>query len=62
VSAHGTLFNYSGHPAVVMPYGLDREGLPLGIQLVGKRWEFRLLGIAKRLTAVTGGFQRPPHY
>jgi amidase len=63
VSAHSTLFNYTGHPALVLPYKLDRNGLPLGIQLVGKRWgESRLLAIAEALTEVTGGFKRPPGY
>jgi amidase len=63
VSGHGTLFNYSGHPAVVLPYSFDRDGLPIGIQLIGKRWdESRLLRIAKALTAVTGEFQRPRGY
>ncbi|MGI2908495.1 amidase family protein [Tolypothrix sp. VBCCA 56010] len=37
VSDHCTLFNYTGHPAVVLPYQLDSNGLPIGIQLVGKR-------------------------
>jgi len=63
VSGHGTLFNYTGHPAVVLPYKLDRDGLPLGIQLVGKRWnEAHLLAMAKVLSEVTGPFQRPPGY
>ncbi|TMD67750.1 MAG: amidase [Chloroflexi bacterium] len=63
VSAHGTLFNYTGHPAVVLPYKLDRDGLPIGIQVVGKRWdESRLLAMAKALSEVTGVFQRPPGY
>ena len=63
VSAHGTLFNYTGHPAVVLPYKLDRDGLPIGIQLVGKRWdESHLLAMAKVLSEVTGPFQRPPGY
>jgi amidase len=63
VSAHGALFNYTGHPAVVLPYTLDRAGLPIGIQLVGKRWsESRLLAVAAALAQVTGGFQRPPGY
>src|SRR5438034_2134546 len=63
VSGHGTLFNYTGHPAVVLPYKLDRDGLPLGIQLVGKRWdESHLLAMAKALSEVTGPFQRPPSY
>jgi amidase len=63
VSAHGTLFNYTGHPAIVLPYKLDRDGLPIGIQMVGKRWdESRLLAMAKALSEVTGAFQRPPGY
>ena len=63
VSAHGTVFNYTGHPAVVLPYKLDREGLPIGVQLVGKRWdESRLLAMARALSEVTGAFQRPPGY
>ncbi|HEV8194043.1 MAG TPA: amidase, partial [Ktedonobacterales bacterium] len=63
VGAHSTLFNYTGHPALVLPYKLDRNGLPLAIQVVGKRWsEARLLAIAKALTRVTGQFRRPPGY
>jgi amidase len=60
VSAHGAIFNYTGHPAVVMPQKLDRDGLPIGIQLVGKRWgESHLLGAAKAVSSITGEF-RPP--
>lgn len=61
VSAHCTVFNYSGHPAVVLPYKLDRHGLPIGIQMVARRWdESRLLAMAKAVSEVTGEFQRPP--
>jgi amidase len=63
VSAHSTVFNYTGQPAVVLPYKLDRDGLPIGVQLVGKRWnESLLLAIAKALSLVTGDFGRPPGY
>ena len=63
VSAYGALFNYTGHPAVVLPFTRDHAGLPIGIQLVGKRWsESRLLAVAAALAAVTGAFQRPPGY
>lgn len=63
VNAHTTIFNYTGHPAVVLPYTRDRDGLPVGIQVVGKRWdESRLLAIATALAEGTGGFQRPPGY
>jgi amidase len=61
VAAHGTLFNYSGHPAIAVPSGEMDNGLPIGAQLVGKWWsEARLIGIAKTLTEMTGGFRRPP--
>ncbi|WP_214473107.1 amidase [Mesorhizobium sp. dw_380] len=61
--AYGAVFNYSGHPALSMPCGQDSDGLPIGLQLVGKRWsESRLLGVAKTMTPLTGGFSRPPGY
>ena len=61
ISGHTTLFNYTGHPAIVLPYAHDGQGLPIGVQLVGKRWdETRLLAIAQALVTVTGSFRRPP--
>jgi amidase len=63
ISAHSTLFNYTGHPAVVLPYALDQAGLPIGVQLVGKRWgESRLLAIAQAVSSIAGPFRRPPGY
>lgn len=63
VSAYGALFNYTGHPAVVLPFTRDRAGLPIGVQLVGKRWsDSRLLAVAAAVADVTGAFQRPPGY
>ena len=63
VSACGAPFNYSGHPAIVLPFTQDRDGLPIGIQLVGKRWgESRLLAVAAALADVIDPFQRPPGY
>ncbi len=29
-------FNMTGHPAISLPCGFDRDGLPIGIQLVGR--------------------------
>ncbi|RUW62683.1 amidase [Mesorhizobium sp. M7A.F.Ca.US.008.03.1.1] len=61
--AYGAVFNYSGHPALSIPCGQDSAGLPIGLQLVGKRWlESQLLGIAKAIEPLTGGFRRPPAY
>jgi amidase len=40
-------FNLSGHPAVVIPIGQTQNGLPIGMQVVGKRWkEIEMLAIA----------------
>lgn len=30
-------FNLTGHPAVAVPGGMSREGIPIGLQLVGRR-------------------------
>jgi amidase len=63
VAAYGTAFNYTGHPAAVLPYKTDRDGMPIGLQVIGKRWDdARLLLIAKALSPLVGGFQRPPGY
>jgi amidase len=56
-----TPFNITGNPAVALPLARSAEGLPIGLQVVGRRWEeMRLLAIAGRLTEITGQFQRPP--
>jgi amidase len=61
VNAHTTLFNYTGHPAVVLPYSRDRDGLPIGVQLVARRFaDSPLLGIARAIAEVTGSFEPPP--
>lgn len=60
MNAHCKVFNYTGHPALAMPLGLDSSGLPLSFQLVGKRWqEMCLLGIGKAISEITGQFTPP---
>jgi aspartyl-tRNA(Asn)/glutamyl-tRNA(Gln) amidotransferase subunit A len=40
-------FNLTGHPAITLPCGMHSDGLPMAIQLVGRRGEdARLLGVA----------------
>lgn len=63
IGAHTTLFNYTGQPALVIPCSRDTSGLPIGAQLVAKRWnESRLLSIARSIAQVTEGFRPPPGY
>jgi amidase len=58
-----SIFNLTGSPVVVLPLGRSQEGLPFGIQVVGKRWgDMALLAIAEQLSKVTGSFQRPPGF
>jgi amidase len=63
IGAYTTIFNLTGNPAVVMPFTLSQDGLPIGVQVVGQRGsDMKLLEIAEKLTQVTGFFQRPPGY
>lgn len=32
-------FNFSGHPAISIPAGFASNGFPVGLQIVGKRWQ-----------------------
>jgi amidase len=58
---HAQPFNLTGAPAIGLPAGLDVAGLPIGIQLVGRRWrDGELLATARAVEPVAGGFQRPP--
>lgn len=56
-------FNLSGHPAVVIPVGQTQNGLPIGLQIIGKRWrEMELFAIAQEIDDVVGAFQNPKDY
>ncbi|MEM9219610.1 MAG: amidase [Cyanobacteria bacterium P01_F01_bin.150] len=56
-------FNLTGHPVVVIPIGMSESGLPIGMQIVGKRWqEMELLAIAQDIDRVINACQRPSGY
>ena len=35
--------NLTGHPALTLPSGYDAEGMPVGVQLIGRPWEEHVL-------------------
>jgi amidase len=59
--------NFTGNPVVVIPIGKSKSGLPIGVQIVGKRWQdIELLAIAKlavgipeKINKIAGNFQQP---
>jgi amidase len=62
-TAYNFLANLTGQPSVVLPCGFSREGLPIGLQLTGKRWgDARLLGVAKAFEKLLPPCPVPPNY
>lgn len=63
ISSFTTPFNLTGNPVVVIPVAISSDGLPIGIQVVGKKWEDnRLLSICEEIVQVSGPFIPPPNY
>ena len=54
-------FNLLGNPAAVVPVGKSPEGLPIGVQIVGRPWqEEEVLAVAEKIEDSCGGFRHPP--
>ena len=54
-------FNLLGNPAAVVPVCHSREGLPIGVQIVGRPWqEEQVLMVAAALEAEIGAWRGPP--
>ena len=61
--SYTSIFNLTGNPVVVIPIGYTRDGIPIGIQIVGKRWrDMELLAIAEELDKVATAYRRPSGY
>jgi aspartyl-tRNA(Asn)/glutamyl-tRNA(Gln) amidotransferase subunit A len=56
-----TTFNLLGFPALTVPFLVNKDGLPVGVQLVGRPWEEeRLLDLGVMLEAARGAVGEPP--
>ncbi|MEP0505417.1 MAG: Asp-tRNA(Asn)/Glu-tRNA(Gln) amidotransferase subunit GatA [Paracoccaceae bacterium] len=55
--------NMAGLPGIAVPAGLDKQGLPLGLQLIGRPWEEGdLLNIAYGLENAAGFVEKPANW
>ena len=55
--------NLAGLPGVAVPTGLDAQGLPLGLQLIGRPWEEGdMLNVAQTLETAAGFTAKPPQW
>jgi amidase len=53
-------FNLLGFPAAVVPVGYSKDGLPIGVQIVGRPWEEEVvLAVAAKLEEGRGAWQAP---
>jgi Asp-tRNA(Asn)/Glu-tRNA(Gln) amidotransferase A subunit family amidase len=54
-------WNLLGFPAVVIPMGYSEQGLPIGVQIVGRPWEEDVvLAVAAKLDRDRSPWQAPP--
>jgi Asp-tRNA(Asn)/Glu-tRNA(Gln) amidotransferase A subunit family amidase len=54
-------FNLLGNPGAVVPVGQSADGLPIGVQIVGRPWEEEMvLAVAAEVERECGGFRKPP--
>jgi amidase len=61
--AYTSIFNLTGNPVVVMPVGYTKEGLPIGVQVVGQRWhDMELLNVSGQLDKIANAYKHPPGF
>jgi Asp-tRNA(Asn)/Glu-tRNA(Gln) amidotransferase A subunit family amidase len=54
-------FNLLGFPAAVIPMGQSAEGLPIGVQIIGRPWQEEVvLDVAAKLEKERGPWRAPP--
>lgn len=59
--SYAEFFNLLGNPAAVVPVSRSNEGLPIGVQIVGRPWEEeQVLAVALALERECGAWKIPP--
>jgi Asp-tRNA(Asn)/Glu-tRNA(Gln) amidotransferase A subunit family amidase len=59
--AYTQWFNILGNPAAVVPVSKSPEGLPIGVQVIGRPFEEEVvLAVADQIERAVGGYVRPP--
>ena len=53
--------NLAGLPGITVPTGVDAQGLPLGLQLIGRPWEEADLLSSAYALEQAAGFVAKPH-
>ncbi len=54
-------YNFTGQPSIVLPIGQTPDGLPIVVQIIGRRWDdLRLLAIAAALEPFASEGIAPP--
>ncbi len=61
--SYSQTFNVFGLPSIAVPVGRSAEGLPIGVQIVGRPFAERtVLAAAEIIEQALGGWQRPPKF
>ena len=58
--SYSQYFNLLGNPAAVVPMGRSAEGLPIGVQIVGRPWEEERVLAISSCVEQAGGWKEPP--
>ncbi len=63
MGAHLSAYNLTGWPAGIVRVGQTPEGLPIGIQVVGKPWcDHIVLSVMKQIESLCGGYSPPDDF
>jgi len=58
--SYAAWFNLLQNPAVSVPAGLTPDGMPIGVQVVGRHWEeMTALAVAREIETALGGYSAP---